>query len=544
VRTIRRITTLALAAALTAALAVPAAAQTVTFAMPDAHRTGPNSFELPADASATLQVSGLTDAGGAPQSGLPAALIEDGPIDRAQLATFLVRAMRTAGVLGPDDALSDERVAQILDRFDDVGPGDPHAADIAMVVERGAVSGTSARTFSPEREVPRDQTATLFLRAVADVQPALPTSSSRSHYEDISGNPHAQNIDVLAEAGILPPARYFYPRTLASRAALVGWTQRLAGYASRPGDPGPMTGLWHAQVERGSTSFALDHRDRETGAVRGTGPHRYATVVDGIGRGTVTVTWTRDAPAVVRFTEVPPRRTTSPSATFAWTSSDPSVTFSCDLNGRGWSRGCTSPQHHGGLPARDHRFSVRAIASDGTVLATIARTWTIEPPFVDATGVHAVAIATVAEAGIAAGYADGTFRPNATVTRAQMASFLNRALDLTPTRNHGFRDVSGPHAEAIAAVAAAGIATGYGDGTYRPNEPVTRAQMATFLTRAYRLPAASRHGFSDVSGPHEGSIAAVAAAGVASGYDDGTYRPARAVTRAQMATFLVSAADR
>ena len=62
---------------------------------------------------------------------------------------------------------------------------------------------------------------------------------------------------------------------------------------------------------------------------------------------------------------------------------------------------------------------------------------------------------------------------------------LARGFDLPPASSAGFRDTAGdPHERAIDSVAAAGITTGYGDGTYRPREAVPRGQMATFLARA------------------------------------------------------------
>lgn len=105
--------------------------------------------------------------------------------------------------------------------------------------------------------------------------------------------------------------------------------------------------------------------------------------------------------------------------------------------------------------------------------------------FIDVAGnTHAEAIVWVAERGITTGFPDDTFRPNDDVTRGQMATFLDRALDLPPG-TATFSDVAGNvHAEAIAAVAEAGITTGFPDGTFRPNDPVTRGQMATFLFRA------------------------------------------------------------
>lgn len=167
--------------------------------------------------------------------------------------------------------------------------------------------------------------------------------------------------------------------------------------------------------------------------------------------------------------------------------------------------------------------------------------------FTDTVGhAHGDAIAAAVDRSIASGYPDGTFRPGNAVTRAQMATFLTRALGLPAGDTSRFRDVGEhPHARGIGAVARAGITTGYPDGTFRPDEVVTRGQLASFLDRALGLPAAGRHGFADVQGStHEAAIARVAGAGITQGYRDGTFRPGQAVPRGQMATFLVRSTDR
>ncbi|MCY4494934.1 MAG: S-layer homology domain-containing protein, partial [Acidimicrobiaceae bacterium] len=82
--------------------------------------------------------------------------------------------------------------------------------------------------------------------------------------------------------------------------------------------------------------------------------------------------------------------------------------------------------------------------------------------------------------------------PDRPVTRAQMASFLTRALDLPAAAAAGFTDVdpTGTHAADIDALFAAEITTGCGTDPLRycPDRPVTRAQMASFLIRALNLP--------------------------------------------------------
>ena len=98
-------------------------------------------------------------------------------------------------------------------------------------------------------------------------------------------------------------------------------------------------------------------------------------------------------------------------------------------------------------------------------------------------GQHEDFIYALVRAGIVGGYGDDTYRPTEQVTRAQMASFLVAAMGLERSQDGSFSDVppEGAHAGAINALVEAGIAGGYTDGTYRPLAPVTRAQMATFI---------------------------------------------------------------
>lgn len=154
---------------------------------------------------------------------------------------------------------------------------------------------------------------------------------------------------------------------------------------------------------------------------------------------------------------------------------------------------------------------------------------------------HEEAIVGLVERGIAGGYADGTYRPNQAVSRGQMASFLAGARELPPTPTTFPDAVGTTHELWIGAVAEAGIAGGFGDGTYRPNDPVTRGQMATFVGTAWDLPPAVSQ-LSDVAGTtHADAIGSIEAAGITGGFADGTYRPNDPVTRGQMATFLMAA---
>ena len=153
---------------------------------------------------------------------------------------------------------------------------------------------------------------------------------------------------------------------------------------------------------------------------------------------------------------------------------------------------------------------------------------------------HEASIMAIADAEVTSGYPDGTFRPDNPVTRGQMATFLVNAIDLNPASGSGFIDIGGTtHQASIESLAASNITSGYSDGTFRPDNPVTRGQMATFLAVGFGIPASEVLRFLDTVGTtHANSVAAVASAGIAGGYNDQSYRPGNAVTRGQMATFL------
>lgn len=147
---------------------------------------------------------------------------------------------------------------------------------------------------------------------------------------------------------------------------------------------------------------------------------------------------------------------------------------------------------------------------------------------------------------------EGTaYCPDLSVTRAQMASFLARAFNLTPAGGTPFTDVSATnvHLQNINAIRNAGITLGCNaDGSrFCPNEFVNRAQMGSFLARARGLSPIASGNFQDLGGwdAHAGNINAIAADGITLGCtaDGRFYCPANLVTRGQMASFLARGLD-
>ncbi len=164
--------------------------------------------------------------------------------------------------------------------------------------------------------------------------------------------------------------------------------------------------------------------------------------------------------------------------------------------------------------------------------------------FVDADGnKHEKAIEWILAEGITFGCSAERYCPNGLVTRGQMASFLARALDLPSTGTDYYADdEANKHESSINRVAAAGITAGCDTRRYCPDGVVTRAQMASFLARAVDLTPTGHDYFTDDnSNKHEARINAIAAADITFGCTATTYCPNASVTRAQMASFLYRA---
>lgn len=133
--------------------------------------------------------------------------------------------------------------------------------------------------------------------------------------------------------------------------------------------------------------------------------------------------------------------------------------------------------------------------------------------------------------------------PGDDLTRAQMASLLTRALGLTGDGEHEFDDVpaDGTHAGAIDAIADHGITRGCTETKFCPGDDVTRAQMASFLAAAFDIAHSENDRFTDVDGVHEPAINGIAEAGITAGCDTDRFCPGDPLSRAQMATFLTRA---
>jgi hypothetical protein len=173
-----------------------------------------------------------------------------------------------------------------------------------------------------------------------------------------------------------------------------------------------------------------------------------------------------------------------------------------------------------------------------------------ELPFEDVDAelnVHAGNICRLVEAEITAGLTESTYGPGEPVSRQQMATFLTRALELPTRGGSQFPDVNpdSVHAPNINAIYDAGITQGQTDGTFDPTGELDRQQMATFLARAAGLDGVDGDGFDDVSedNVHGENIYAVRDSGITQGVSSSRFAPERTVARDQMASFLMRMVD-
>jgi hypothetical protein len=151
------------------------------------------------------------------------------------------------------------------------------------------------------------------------------------------------------------------------------------------------------------------------------------------------------------------------------------------------------------------------------------------------------------------GYPDGSFRPDQSITRAELAKILAVAYELEPSNTAAFTDIEDHWAkDYITALAANKIISGYPDGTYQPERPVTRAEMVTMLTRLLKVGLEEEEytqeftpTFSDVDKDFWAfrQIELGARLGILPGYYQSEFQPSRLASRADTAWMISTMRD-
>ena len=148
----------------------------------------------------------------------------------------------------------------------------------------------------------------------------------------------------------------------------------------------------------------------------------------------------------------------------------------------------------------------------------------------------------LAQRELITGYPNGNFGPDDPISRASVATILVRELGLSMDDNQQFDDVPANHWASgnIGAAANQGIITGNGHGEFKPDDPLTREEMAAILVRAYELTGSSTISFPDVdenswSYPY---IEKLVANNITTGLPDGTYAPKKNISRAEFSAMV------
>ena len=167
------------------------------------------------------------------------------------------------------------------------------------------------------------------------------------------------------------------------------------------------------------------------------------------------------------------------------------------------------------------------------------------PPTVKIEDDDALGLNTTDHFAYIVGYGNGEVRPQNNITRAEVATIFFRLLtddvrDENLTKTNRYSDVAATswYNTAVSTMTKAGIVDGYPDGTFRPDAPITRAEMAKIISLFAKLDK-SESRFSDIAGHWaEAYIRLAAGNGWIAGYPDGTFGPQRNITRAETMTLV------
>lgn len=152
--------------------------------------------------------------------------------------------------------------------------------------------------------------------------------------------------------------------------------------------------------------------------------------------------------------------------------------------------------------------------------------------------------------GIISGYPDGRFNPDGKITRAEFVKIINSVFNFDETGKVNFKDVNKNDwfYEEVAKAIKAGYISGYTDGTFKPNQNITREEAAKVLGVVYEIDELEKSTveFKDankINSWAKGYVNALVEIGYLNGYADGTFRPQAPLTRAEAAKIIYSAIE-
>ena len=252
-------------------------------------------------------------------------------------------------------------------------------------------------------------------------------------------------------------------------------------------------------------------------------PMTYSTIK------TYSVNVTREAASTWSNPPAPPAATPTPTVA---PSSTPTAT--------------TTPTATPANPANGPVFNdkVNAEALKQKIASALASAPSHEFKDVPKTSWGAKSIEIASKIGIVGGYQDGKFHPENNVTRAEFATMLVNGLGLKSSAANTFTDAKGHWAEnAINALKSNGIVNGYGDGSFKPNQVISRAEIVTMLAKLMDLSKVSTTSkFADVNGSWaQADINALASAGIVNGKKDNAFDPNGKASRMESTVMILRA---
>lgn len=433
------------------------------------------------------------------EAGIMAILVEHGFISNQSDAKFLsseanLKKLGEADAQGIVDYYG-LKLPQPLYGFADVFDDTPHSGEIGWMAASGISEGFSDGTFRGLTQVARQDLAA-FLYRLAGSPEYSPTQEDQSRFSDVNAaTPHAKEIWWLASNDITSgfPDGTFRGTSTVARQDMAALLRR---FTARFLDPSAAT--YHPSSSDMAAFLDVSHSTTHAEDI-------WWLASEEISSGYSDKTF-RGTSAAAR----------QDMAAFLWRASN--------------------------LP------SYRASAEDKEAFTDVNEDTS-----------HAQDIWWLAAKGISTGYPDGTFKGQDTVVRQDMAAFLYRLAGspaYTPSQadKKQFVDVTEktPHAREIWWMASIGLTQGYGDGTFRPQNAVTRADMAAFMRRFYK--AFSQHDqfrnwtpsskakqrFLDVNSATNKceDIWWLGATGISLGFADARFDSTGSVVRQDMAAFL------